>query len=236
MVLPNSHKAPRTPCYSGADLKQVSRISRTRLSRSLAALSQGRSAIRSFCNCSKELPFPPGRSHDPPRTTPAGLASAGFRLFPFRSPLLGESLVCFLFLRVLRWFTSPGWLLQSYVFRKEITQDLCAGFPHSDIDGSRDVCSSPSLIAAYHVLHRLHAPRHPPCALSSLPNNQPTTANFSVFPLLAPDTKKACQAVPRQNILLFDCQRASRAQSTCFLTRSRGPSEEELGNIDSERN
>ena len=93
MVLPNSHKAPRTPCYSGADLKQVSRISRTRLSRSLAALSQGRSAIRSFCNCSKELPFPPGRSHDPPRTTPAGLASVRFRLFPFRSPLLGESLL-----------------------------------------------------------------------------------------------------------------------------------------------
>ena len=31
------------------------------------------------------------------------------------------------------------------------------------------MCSSPWLIAAYHVLLRLHAPRHPPCALSSLP-------------------------------------------------------------------
>ena len=28
------------------------------------------------------------------------------------------------------------------------------------------VCSSPKLIAAYHVLHRLSEPRHPPCALS----------------------------------------------------------------------
>jgi hypothetical protein len=28
------------------------------------------------------------------------------------------------------------------------------------------VCSSPRLIAAYHVLHRLSDPRHPPCALS----------------------------------------------------------------------
>ena len=28
------------------------------------------------------------------------------------------------------------------------------------------VCSSPQLIAAYHVLHRLSEPRHPPCALS----------------------------------------------------------------------
>ena len=27
------------------------------------------------------------------------------------------------------------------------------------------VCSSPQLIAAYHVLHRLSDPRHPPCAL-----------------------------------------------------------------------
>ena len=28
------------------------------------------------------------------------------------------------------------------------------------------VCISPQLIAAYHVLHRLSDPRHPPCALS----------------------------------------------------------------------
>ncbi len=41
-------------------------------------------------------------------------------------------------------------------------------FPHSDIAGSKDVCSSPTLIAAYHVLHRLLVPRHPPNALSSL--------------------------------------------------------------------
>ena len=42
------------------------------------------------------------------------------------------------------------------------------GFPHSEIPGSAPVCGSPRLIAAYHVLHRLLAPRHPPCALSSL--------------------------------------------------------------------
>ena len=42
------------------------------------------------------------------------------------------------------------------------------GFPHSDIRGSRDICSSPTLIAAYHVFHRLLVPRHPPCALYSL--------------------------------------------------------------------
>ena len=42
------------------------------------------------------------------------------------------------------------------------------GFPHSEIPGSKLVCSSPGLIAAYRVLHRLLAPRHSPCALSSL--------------------------------------------------------------------
>ena len=42
------------------------------------------------------------------------------------------------------------------------------GFPHSDILGSKPVCGSPGLFAAYHVLLRLLAPRHPPYALSSL--------------------------------------------------------------------
>ena len=42
------------------------------------------------------------------------------------------------------------------------------GLPHSDIPGSKLVCSSPGLIAAYHVLHRLLAPRHSPYTLSSL--------------------------------------------------------------------
>ena len=43
-----------------------------------------------------------------------------------------------------------------------------AGFPHSDICGSMDICSSPQLFAAYHVFLRLLVPRHPPCALISL--------------------------------------------------------------------
>ena len=42
------------------------------------------------------------------------------------------------------------------------------GFPHSDICGSTDICSSPELIAAYHVLLRLPVPRHPPRALLRL--------------------------------------------------------------------
>src|SRR3982751_1741510 len=47
-------------------------------------------------------------------------------------------------------------------------QKVEGGFPHSEIPGSKLVRSSPRLIAAYHVLHRLSAPRHPPNALKAL--------------------------------------------------------------------
>ena len=40
--------------------------------------------------------------------------------------------------------------------------------PHSVILRSQLACSSPRLIAAYHDLHRLSMPRHPPCALLRL--------------------------------------------------------------------
>ena len=39
------------------------------------------------------------------------------------------------------------------------------GLPHSEIIGSTVICTSPKLIAAYHVLRRLQEPRHPPYAL-----------------------------------------------------------------------
>ena len=40
------------------------------------------------------------------------------------------------------------------------------GLSHSDIRGSRLVCKSPRLFAAFHVLRRLQEPRHSPYALS----------------------------------------------------------------------
>jgi hypothetical protein len=57
-----------------------------------------------------------------------------------------------------------------------ISRIALEGLPHSEISGSEPVCGSPELIAAYHVLHRRPAPRHPPYALSSL---------TTVFTLLA---------------------------------------------------
>ena len=102
-------------------------------------------------------------------TTPG--ASSRFGLIRFRSPLLTESIL-FLFLRLLRCFTSPGiaylFLTSIAGFRKERWRINTTRLPHSEISGSKRTCRSPKLIAAYHVLHRLLAPRHPLCALYSL--------------------------------------------------------------------
>ena len=74
-------------------------------------------------------------------------------------------------------FSSSGYLdvsvrrvprMQLWIYCM-LTEVCSAGFPHSDISGSMDICSSPKLFAAYHVFLRLLVPRHPPCALSSLP-------------------------------------------------------------------
>ncbi len=51
-----------------------------------------------------------------------------------------------------------------------ILEVFSSRFPHSDISGSMDICSSPKLFAAYHVFHRLLVPRHPPYALISITN------------------------------------------------------------------
>ena len=84
-----------------------------------------------------------------------------FGLIPGRSPLLGESLL----------FSSPGGTKMfqfppfASLHKIEIITLQVIGLSHSEIPGSKDICSYPRLIAAYHVLHRLREPRHPPCAL-----------------------------------------------------------------------
>ena len=72
-------------------------------------------------------------------------------------------IIYFLFLKVLRCFSS----LRSPHYRHVVITGLQpAGLSHSEILGSKVICTYPRLIAAYHVLHRLREPRHPPCALS----------------------------------------------------------------------
>ena len=68
-----------------------------------------------------------------------GLTQSWFGLFPVRSPLLGESLAYFLFLRVLRCFTSPRWLPAPMYSLQDVVVFTHDGFPHSDIPGSMSV-------------------------------------------------------------------------------------------------
>ena len=68
---------------------------------------------------------------------------------------------CFLFLRVLRCFSSPRWPHANTCVMAGLQP---AGLSHSETRGSKVICTYPRIIAAYRVLHRLREPRHPPCA------------------------------------------------------------------------
>jgi hypothetical protein len=74
---------------------------------------------------------------------------------------------CFLFLGLLRCFTSPRWLDTAYEFSGTYCGMTRSGLPHSDIAGSKAASASPTLFAGNHVLHRLLVPRHPPYALNN---------------------------------------------------------------------
>ena len=57
------------------------------------------------------------------------------------------------------------------------------------------MCSSPRLIAAYHALHRLSMPRHPPCALLRLISHSFGVSSPAIGlarPVLIPHTLPAC--------------------------------------------
>ena len=96
-----------------------------------------------------------------------GVHALRFGLFPFRSPLLWKSNFSFSSSPYLDVSVQavPLHTLWIGVWMHEVCS---CGFPHSDICGSVDICSSPQLFAAYHVFLRLLVPRHPPCALFCL--------------------------------------------------------------------
>ena len=96
-----------------------------------------------------------------------GMHASRFGLFRFRSPLLTESHVV---------FSSSGYLdvsvrrvpLPALWIGAGMHEGFSCGFPHSDTSGSKGICPSPKLFAAYRVFRRLLVPRHPPYALSSM--------------------------------------------------------------------
>ena len=105
------------------------------------------------------------RSASNPRAATAmTLARQRFGLIPVRSPLLGESRLIST-PRGTKMFQFPRFPRRTYGFSAPSQGMTPGALPHSDIPGSTPAGGSPRLIAAYHVLHRLLAPRHPPCAL-----------------------------------------------------------------------
>src|SRR5690606_32917115 len=148
VVPPDSHGIPRVPWYSGAAFRVP-----------LSLRLRGFHALwRTFPGPSARLAVPPGRPPPPDKTVPrprtgnaGGLSRpCGLGSSPFAHRYLGNR-GCFLFLGVLRCFTSPG----SPQGRSLAARAHHAGgLPHSDIPGPTPACGPPGHIGAGPVLHR----------------------------------------------------------------------------------
>ncbi len=85
--------------------------------------------------------------------------------------------VCFLFLWLVRCFSSPGSLLRPMHSGAGDPPLDGTGCPIRKSQDHRSITNFPGLIAGFHVLHRLSTPRHPPYALVRLGHADPTPAN-----------------------------------------------------------
>ena len=133
---------------------------------------------------------PAGRRIQTSPTTPARqrlppITSHGFGLFPFRSPLLRESRFLS-FPPGTKMFQFPGLPHPALLDSGGSTRALPrVGFPIRKSSDQRMVSSFPRLIAAAHVLHRLLAPRHSPCALVLLIRKNTFYCRYGVFKVRA---------------------------------------------------
>jgi hypothetical protein len=166
MVLADSHKIPRVPCYLGASQRDFGLFAYrtvTFYGRPFQVVQLRRSFVTLTPDGTRTKLVPRHPAYNARRlshTRGLGCCCFARRYYSNR--------YYFLFLGVLRCFNSPRWLYPDYEFIRKSQDMTLEGLTHSEIPGSKDVCSSPRLIAAYRVLHRLQMPRHSPCALSSL--------------------------------------------------------------------
>ena len=90
MVVPDSHKVTRAPWYSGSPSSKLGSCRRRGCHPLWPAFPDRLAKILVF-----DLPTAPyhrpTKTYNTTATTHTGLTSLWFRLFPFRSPLLGES-------------------------------------------------------------------------------------------------------------------------------------------------
>ena len=151
MVLPLSHRIPRVLWYSGYTASAST--SHTRLLLSSARLSNRlplASTVRFRC------PYPVQYHYSTVWALSLSLTTT-------------QKIVSLLsFPPGTKMFQFPGFPLTHYWFMCQYRNITYGEFPHSDICGSRLICSSPQLFAACHVLLRRLVPRHPPYALLRL--------------------------------------------------------------------
>ena len=120
-----------------------------------------------------------------------------------------------------------------------VQDTLAGGFPHSEIHGSKFVRNSPWLIAAYDVLHRLSAPRHPPNALKTLdrshyrcPSTRQQTESIektSFFEVM-PDRRRLRLRIRSRHAAPIGRHSNKTFSSRCQTTRAR-PAEAETARI-----
>ena len=156
MVLVDSRGISRVPRYSGTRREPI--VCHLPGCHRLWPIVPDRSIRQLVCH---SLALKPDGPYNPT------VHARWFGLFRVRSPLLAESLLFSLPVGT-EMVHFPTLSSTAYGFSGGFFGINQRGFPHSDIPGSKLVCSSPGLIAAYRVLHRLLAPRHSPYALSSL--------------------------------------------------------------------
>ena len=126
--------------------------------------SQGSSIKSRFCNSAQAQRDLTCSPTTPTQQRPPPITLSRFRLFPFRSPLLGESrLISFPLATEMFHFARLPAYDYEFIVCSRVLNPLW--FPHSDIPGSRPARGSPRLFAACYVLRRRLPPRHPPCAL-----------------------------------------------------------------------
>ena len=114
-------------------------------------------------------PAEPSRKGPQPRTCNPCRVSHTYGLAPSAfARHYSRNHFCFLFLRVLRCFTSPRSPQPAYVFSRWSHELVVRGFPIRKSWSQRPVIDSTRLIADSHVLLRLLLPRNPPCALENL--------------------------------------------------------------------
>jgi hypothetical protein len=215
MVLADSHGIPRVPRYSGTCPKRQPGF---RL-RGFHPLWPGiPEPVRLPC-CFVTL-RPCGLTG--PTTPPSKLDGLGY--VRVRSPLLAESLLISVPVgtEMVHFPTLPSW---TYGFSPGYPGMTPGGFPHSEISGSKLVCSSPKLIAAYHVLHRLLAPRHSPHALSSLTIRTPDLhhAAREGSAMKSRLSHTAVWSVKTTVCRIFSCQRVPACAPCRELRRDKPP-------------